>query len=88
MTAQPEAAQTEDAQKTVWLDLDMDSLEDITLPLTKALAIAHLTRLACNQPDAEPGAIVDALQTVEEHLRQLLGEFRPLRWVLTGEVPQ
>ncbi len=68
----------------ITVDFDVESLDDIRLPLKRAATIAHVTRLACLQLDVE-GAIVEALEGIEEGIQQGLGEIRALHWALTGQ---
>jgi hypothetical protein len=68
----------------ITVDFTPDSLDDIRLPLKRALGLAHVTRLACLQLNIE-GAIVEALGGIEEGIQQGLGELCAMHWALTGE---
>jgi hypothetical protein len=69
----------------ITVDFTPDSLDDIRLPLKRALAMAHMTRLACLQLNIEPDAIVEAIEGIEQGIQQGLGELRALHWALTGQ---
>jgi hypothetical protein len=70
---------------TIRLDLDKEYLTKIRAPLTRALALASMIRLACLSPDVEREMIAEAMDAVEQDVRDALGIFRPILWALEGK---